>query len=75
MRNPILRFPVDNAEYTRHRVLREAVRQLERAEIYLTAVSDMEIEDRAASRALNQLRVDARDLRRHLSTEPESPIA
>lgn len=75
MRNPILRFSVDNAEYTHRRLLREAVRQLERAEIYLAAVSDMEIEDRAASRALNQLRVDARDLRRHLSTEPESPIA
>jgi hypothetical protein len=42
------------------------VRQLERADLYLAAVGAMDLGDRQAARALNQLRSDLDALRRHL---------
>jgi hypothetical protein len=42
------------------------MRQLERAELYLAAVAYMELDDRAARRAINQLRADTEALRLHL---------
>ena len=42
------------------------MRQLERADIYLAAVSYMDIDDPPAERALRQLRADLDGLRRHL---------
>jgi hypothetical protein len=47
-------------------VLRAAIRQLERADLYLAAVGAMHLDDRQAARALNQLRTDVDALRRHL---------
>jgi len=42
------------------------MRQLERAELYLAAVAYMQLGDREAQRALNQLRTDLESLKRHL---------
>jgi hypothetical protein len=50
-------------------VLRAAIRQLERADIYLAAVTYMDIDDRPAERALRQLRADLDALRRHLGEQ------
>ena len=47
-------------------MLGAAIGQLERADLYLAAVTSMELHDRQASRALNQLRSDLGNLRRHL---------
>lgn len=48
-------------------MLRTASRQLDRADLYLAAVAYMELGDRDAARALNQLRRDLESLRNHLS--------
>ncbi|HEV2140483.1 MAG TPA: hypothetical protein VGT01_04770 [Candidatus Dormibacteraeota bacterium] len=47
-------------------MLRTAARQLERADLYLAAVGAMDLGDRQAARALNQLRSDLDALLRHL---------
>jgi hypothetical protein len=47
-------------------VLRAAIRQLERADIYLGAVGAMGLSDRAANRELARLRNDLDALRRHI---------
>ena len=52
----------------RRQVLRAAIRQLERAEIYLASVENMELEDRDGRRALGRLRADLESLHRYLST-------
>ena len=48
-------------------MLRAAIRQLERADLYLAAVAAMEIGDWPAERSVRQLRDDLESLRRHLS--------
>jgi hypothetical protein len=47
-------------------VLRAAVRQLDRAEIYLAAVSHMDLGDHAVDRTVSRLRADLDGLRRYL---------
>jgi len=69
MRNAIVQFPEHRTTGERRQVLRAAIRQLERADIYLAAVSFMDIDDRAAERALRQLRADLDGLRRHLGEQ------
>jgi hypothetical protein len=66
MRNAILQLPSTRTAREQRLVLRAAMRQLERAEIYLAAVAYMELDDREAKRALNQLRTDLESLRRDL---------
>jgi acyl-CoA reductase-like NAD-dependent aldehyde dehydrogenase len=66
MRSAILQLPEARTAKERRQVLRTAVRQLERAELYLAAVAYMELGDREAQRALNQLRTDLESLKRHL---------
>ena len=66
MRNAILQLPEQRTTNEQRQVLRAAIRQLDRAEIYLAAVSYMQIDDRAAERALRQLRADLDGLKRHL---------
>ena len=66
MRNAILHLPATRTANERRQVLRAAIRQLERAEIYLAAVAYMALDDRDANQAINQLRTDAESLRRHL---------
>jgi len=66
MRNAILHLPATRTANERRQVLRAAIRQLERAEIYLAAVAYMALDDRDANQAINQLRTDAESLRRYL---------
>jgi hypothetical protein len=67
MRSAVLQLPESRTASERRQVLRSAMRQLERAEIYLAAVAYMELDDRDARRALNQLRTDVEALRRYLA--------
>jgi hypothetical protein len=69
MRNAILQLPDSRTANERRNVLRAAIRQLERAEIYLAAVEYMELDDRASQQAVRKLRADAYGLRRHLGEE------
>ena len=48
-------------------MLRAAIRQLERADIYLAAVAYMDIDDRDVRRTVNRLRTDVESLRRYLN--------
>jgi hypothetical protein len=67
MRTAILQLPSHRTEKERRQVLRAAIRQLDRAELYLAAVAYMEIDDRAAQREVGRLRSDIESLERHLS--------
>jgi uncharacterized protein YecE (DUF72 family) len=67
MRNAVLQLPKSRNANEQRQVLRAAIRQLERADIYLAAVAYMELDDREAERALNQLRADLVRLRRYMS--------
>ena len=67
MRNAILQMPAQRTTGEQRRVLRAAIRQLDRAEIYLAAVAYMQLDDRAAERAIRQLRADVEGLKRHLA--------
>ena len=69
MRNAILQMPDLRTAGERRQVLRAAIRQLERAEIYLAAVAYMELDDRETQRAINKLRFDVDGLRRSLSDQ------
>jgi hypothetical protein len=69
MRNPILQLPAQRTTGEQRQVLRAAIRQVERAEIYLAAVAHMDLDDRAAERAVRQLRADLDALRRHLGEQ------
>jgi hypothetical protein len=66
MRTAILQLPSHRTEKERRQVLRAAIRQLDRAELYLAAVAYMEIDDRAAQREVGRLRSDIESLKRHL---------
>jgi hypothetical protein len=66
MRNAILQVPETRTANERRQVLRAAIRQLDRAEIYLAAVAYMGLDDRDAQQAVNQLRTHVGSLRRHL---------
>jgi hypothetical protein len=66
MRNAIVQTPNTRTTSEQRLVLRAAIRQLERADIYLAAVAYMELDDREAERALNQVRTDLESLRRYL---------
>lgn len=67
MRSAVLQLPDARTANERRLVLRAAIRQLERAEIYLAAVHYMELGDREAQRAISQLRTDVESLRRYLA--------
>jgi hypothetical protein len=69
MRNAIVQLPEQRTTGERRQVIRAAIRQLERADVYLAAVAFMDIDDRAAERALSQLRADLDGLRRHLGQQ------
>jgi hypothetical protein len=66
MRSAMLQVPDSRTAADHRQVLRAAMRQLERAEIYLAAVAYMDLDDPDARRAINQLRTDVEALRRHL---------
>jgi hypothetical protein len=66
MRAAVLQLPGTRTASESRQVFRAAVRQLERADLYLAAVGAMELGDRQSARALNRLRADVDALRRHL---------
>ena len=55
MRNAILQMPEQRTTNEERRVLRAAIRQLDRAEIYLAGVAYLQLNDRAAERSIRQL--------------------
>lgn len=67
MRNAILQLPEQRTTNEQRQVLRAAIRQLDRAAIYLAAVAYMQLDDRAAQRSIRQLRADVDGLKRHLA--------
>jgi hypothetical protein len=67
MRNAVLQLPKSRNANEQRQVLRAAIRQLERADLYLAAVAYMDLDDREAKRALNQLRGDLESLRRFVA--------
>lgn len=67
MRNAILQLPDNRTASERRQVLRAAIRQLERAEIYLAAVAYMELDDREAQNAVNRLRAGLESLSRYVA--------
>ena len=68
MRNAIVQPPQTRTGKDQQQVFRAAIRQLDRAELYLVAVDNMQLDDRAAERLLNHLRTDLASLRRYLGT-------
>jgi hypothetical protein len=66
MRSAILQLPETRTARERGLVLRAAIRQLERAEVYLAAVAYMQLDDQEAQRSVNQLRTDVASLARYL---------
>jgi acyl-CoA reductase-like NAD-dependent aldehyde dehydrogenase len=69
VRSAIVQLPDTRTPSQRRQVLRAAVRQLERAEIYLAAVAYMDLDDRQAQRAVSRLRADLDSLRQYLSAQ------
>jgi len=69
MRNAIVQIPDTRTANERRQVVRAAIRQLERAEIYLGAVIYMELDDREARRAVTRLRAEVESLRRYLAEQ------
>lgn len=67
MRNAILQLPSQRTANEQRQVLRAAIRQLDRAEIYLAAVAYMDLDDRPTQQAITRLRNDVEGLKRHLS--------
>ncbi|HAC44867.1 MAG TPA: hypothetical protein DCF65_02250 [Chloroflexi bacterium] len=67
MRNAVLQLPDQRTTSEERKVLRAAIRQLDRVEIYLAAVAYMQLDDRAAQRSIRQLRADVDGLKRHLA--------
>lgn len=66
MRSAVLQLPNARTAGERRQVLRAAIRQLERAELYFDAVAYMDLDDRDAERALNRLKSDLRSLADYL---------
>ena len=66
MRSAVLQLASARNAGERRQVLRAAIRQLERAELYLDAVAYMDLDDREAKRALNRLKSDLRALNDYL---------
>ena len=67
MRSAILQIPAQRTSSDRRKVLRAAIRQLDRAEIHMAAVAYMDLDDREAERAVMRLRTDLESLKRYLA--------
>jgi hypothetical protein len=66
MRSAILQLPEQRTAVERRRVVGTAIRQLERADLYLSAVSSMDLGDSDFRRSLDHLRRDLEALNRYL---------
>ena len=73
MRSAVLHLPPSRTAAERRVVLRAAIRQLERAEVYLAAVTYIDLDDRAAHRMATRLRSEVDALRRHLTQQRGAP--
>ena len=67
MRSALVQLPGYRSQNAERQVLRAAIRQLERADLYLGAVDAMEVGDLEASRAVRRLRAGIASLERHLA--------
>jgi hypothetical protein len=67
MRNAILQMPDQRTANEHRQVLRAALRQLSRAEVYIAAVAYMESGDAPAEKAISKLRSDLNAVYRHLA--------
>jgi hypothetical protein len=67
MRNALVQFPGYRSRDDERKVLRAAVRQLERADVYIGSVEAMELNDLEAKRAVRGLLADVASLRRYLA--------
>ena len=66
MRSAVVQLPVSRTAAERRQVMRAAIRQLERADVYLAAVSHMAIDDGQLDRAVRKLRTDLESVRRYV---------
>jgi hypothetical protein len=66
MRNAIVQMPAQQSAQEQRQVLRAAIRQLERADVYLAAIVHTELEDWEADRSLRRIRGEVEQLRRYL---------
>ena len=66
MRAAVLQLPGARTVGESRRVLRAAIRQVERAEIYFDAVAAMELDDLEARRAVDRLKSQTQALLRYL---------
>lgn len=66
MRDPLVSFPSPDDLSARRGALRTAIRQLDRAGLYLEAVANMGVLDHAPQRSLHELRRDLEWLRSHI---------
>jgi hypothetical protein len=66
MRNAIVSLPTQRSIGERRQLLRSAVLQLARVEMYLAAVTYMDLGDKAVDRTIGQLRAEVDGLRRYL---------
>ena len=67
MRSAILQLPAQRTSSEKRQVLRAAIRQLDRAEIYVAAVAHMDINEREAQRAVRRLRAELESLKQYLA--------
>jgi|HubBroStandDraft_3_1064219.scaffolds.fasta_scaffold589722_2 hypothetical protein len=66
MRNAIVTMPTQRSIGERRQVLRAAIRQLDRAETYLAAVTYMDLGDHSVDRTVSRVRAELDGLRRYL---------
>ncbi|HYL07396.1 MAG TPA: hypothetical protein VEU76_02530 [Candidatus Udaeobacter sp.] len=66
MRSAVVQIPSARTASEARQVWRAAVRQLERADLYLAAVAHMPIDDGELDLAVRKLRSDLESLRRYL---------
>ncbi|HEV2216889.1 MAG TPA: hypothetical protein VGV88_04855 [Candidatus Dormibacteraeota bacterium] len=67
MRSAIVKLPDQRSGNQQRSVLRTAMRQLERADIYIASVASLDVGDWTAQRAIRQLRDDLESVRRRLA--------
>lgn len=68
MRSAVLQLPAKRTQNERRQTIRAAIRQLDRADLYLAAVAYMELDDTDAQCALRKTRAEIQALRRHLAS-------
>ncbi|HXC77632.1 MAG TPA: hypothetical protein VNU19_11320 [Candidatus Acidoferrum sp.] len=69
MRNPIFKPSAERSKGELRSVLGAAIRQIDSADLYLAAVTYMDLEDHSIDRAVSRLRADLDGLRRYLAEQ------